>query len=153
MFTGGPYADSSKEPDLAMRVDNQHLPTLVIESGWSESLNRLREEARLWLVGGNATAVIVICWRSVASTDEVEGEVELYFLDEDGDSVLRQTEIVFPEPNPQQAQAQWIGLTRRLLYGSNVFPNQNPDDPIELGIDGLRRASTCALGFMGLVSA
>lgn len=80
-----------------MRVGNRPLPTLVIESGWSESLGRLREEARLWLVGGNATAVIVICWRSVANTDQVEGEVKLYVLDRNGNPDLQQTEIVFPE--------------------------------------------------------
>lgn len=153
MFAGGSYADSSKEPDLGMRVGNQPLPTLVIESGWSESLDRLREEARLWLVGGNATAVIVICWRSLENTDQIGGEVELYTLDGDGNSVLRQTEIVFPEPQLEQGRVQSIRLTRRMVLGSTISPDRDPDDPFDLRIDDLRLVAARALGFMDLVPA
>ncbi|KUL87070.1 hypothetical protein ZTR_05718 [Talaromyces verruculosus] len=140
LFAGGPYADSSKAPDLGMRVGNLPLPTLVIESGWSESLDRLREEARLWLAGGNATAVIVICWRSIANTDQVEGEVELYVLDGNGSPVLRQTEIVFPEPPPEQGRVQSIRLTRWMVLGSTISPDRDPDNLFDLRIDDLRWA-------------
>lgn len=153
MFDGGPYAESSKEPDLAVRANNQRLPTMVIESGWSESLDRLREEVKLWLISGNATAAIIICWRSVANTDQVEGEVELYTPDSNGNPVLRQTEAIFPEPPPQQARAQSIKLTRRLLFGSAVFPGRDPDDPFDLRLDELRRAAARALEFMDLIPA
>lgn len=76
---------------------NQHVPNLIIESGWSELLNRLREKARLWLVGGDATTVIAICWRSVAKADEVKGKVKLHVLDEDAATVQPQTDIGFSE--------------------------------------------------------
>ncbi|GAM37464.1 hypothetical protein TCE0_024r07405 [Talaromyces pinophilus] len=136
-----------------MRVGSQPLPTLVIESGWSESIDRLREEARLWLAGDNATAVIVVCWRSVANTDQVEGEVELYVLNGNGSPVLRQTEIVFPEPSPEQGRVQSIGLTRRMVLGSTISPDRDTDDPFDLRIDDLRWAAARALGFMDLVHA
>ncbi|KAF3402579.1 hypothetical protein DPV78_004754 [Talaromyces pinophilus] len=136
-----------------MRVGNQPLPTLVIESGWSESIDRLREEARLWLAGDNATAVIVVCWGSVANTDQVEGEVELYVLNGNGSPVLRQTEIVFPEPSPEQGRVQSIGLTRRMVLRSTISPDRDTDDPFDLRIDDLRWAAARALGFMDLIHA
>lgn len=122
---------------------------MVIESGWSESLDRLREEARLWLAGGNATTVIVICWRSVANTDQVEGEIEQYVLDGNGSPVLRQTDIVSLE-TPEQGHIQSIRLTRWMVLGSTISPDRDPDDPFDLRIDDLRWAAARALGFMDL---
>ncbi|KAJ9365593.1 hypothetical protein DTO280E4_562 [Paecilomyces variotii] len=56
----GRYAGSRKEPDLMLRYDSDPLPSFVIESGWSESLPRLRSDMRLWLVGGQPEVQIVI---------------------------------------------------------------------------------------------
>lgn len=45
-----------------------------------------------------------------------------------GKSVLPQTEVIYPEPPSQQARAQSIKLTRRMLLGSTVSPGRDPDD-------------------------
>jgi hypothetical protein len=47
-----PYGESTKQPDVAVRVRGSYWPTLVVESGWSEGYDDLVEDARLWLVGG-----------------------------------------------------------------------------------------------------
>lgn len=117
MFDDGPYVDSSKNPDLRMRVNDQRLPIMVIESGSFESLDRLREEAKLWILGGNATAVIIICCRHVGDADQVEGEVELHTPDSNGNPVLQQTEVVIPEASPRQVREQSPRMTRRMLLG------------------------------------
>ncbi|KKZ62667.1 hypothetical protein EMCG_00350 [[Emmonsia] crescens] len=49
----GPYSGSRKEPDCYILAKNLPLPRLVIETGWSESHNRLLDDMNTWLVGGN----------------------------------------------------------------------------------------------------
>lgn len=58
-FTGQ-YTGSRKDPDFILRYNSQPLPSFVIESGWSESLPRLRSDMRLWLFGGQPEVQIVI---------------------------------------------------------------------------------------------
>ena len=43
-FFFGPYSGSRKEPDFMVRVDNVRLPTIVMESGWSESWDNLMDD-------------------------------------------------------------------------------------------------------------
>lgn len=76
-----PYAGARKEPDLLIRPDNQPLPSIVIESGWSESYTRLMDDVSLWLVGGNGAvnAVLLLNWQTVESTNTVRGVVEVYY--------------------------------------------------------------------------
>jgi hypothetical protein len=55
----------SKEGDsvfkpLSMRPRETDWPTIVIESGWSESLTKLREDARRWLVNSRGDVKIVL---------------------------------------------------------------------------------------------
>lgn len=59
----GDYACSSKKlPDAYVRVgDDPTYPTVVAESGWSENLTDLIQDARLWLIGSELrTRVVVI---------------------------------------------------------------------------------------------
>ena len=78
----GPYAASRKEPDLLLRHDAQHLPSFVIESGWSESLPRLRSDMRLWLVGGQpeVQVVIVLGWSKLTGNpiERIKGIFEVW---------------------------------------------------------------------------
>src|SRR3984957_1507887 len=69
----------SKEGDSAfkpwsMRPHETDWPTIVIESGWSESLTRLREDARRWLENskGNVKIVLLISIDRRAGTMIIE---------------------------------------------------------------------------------
>lgn len=44
---GGNYASSRKEPDLCIKPVGMVLPTVVIESGWSESREQLYDDRDL----------------------------------------------------------------------------------------------------------
>jgi hypothetical protein len=85
-----------------MRPVNQRLPTLVMESGWSESFPRLLGDLNLWLVGGAGAvnATIILQWQIITGTNRVGGMAELYTLDVNGTPVMRQRELVFPAPPP-----------------------------------------------------
>ena len=154
-FISGPYSNARKEPDLLVRPDNQLLPSLVIESGWSESLSRLRQDMNLWLVGGQGQvrATIILKWQLVTNTNTVQGDVELYTLDRNGMPYLQQNLIIFPPPSAAQAAAQQLVLTRREIFGTYVFQGQNPNDQFTFSIDLLRQEATDALTLMNLVPA
>lgn len=95
-FVGGPYSGSRKEPDCYILPENLPLPRLVIETGWSESHSRLRDDdMNTWLVGGNGhvQAVILINWSKNTETNRVTGIAEIYELDTDGMPVMRQSEV------------------------------------------------------------
>ncbi|KAI9924864.1 hypothetical protein ASPWEDRAFT_172174 [Aspergillus wentii DTO 134E9] len=148
-----PYTGSRKEPDLFIRPGNQRLPSVVIESGWGESMPRLHDDMRLWLVGGNGVvkAVIIIEWHRVAA-DKVGGKVEVYTLDGDDAPILRQEEIIFPPPL-QREHIQRIALTRGMLFGDTIPQGRKPDDVLSLSLDDLRREARDALDLMRLCPA
>lgn len=58
----GDYAYSSQKlPDAYIQVcANPEFPTVVAEAGWSEDLEELIEDARLWIVGSNFRTRVVI---------------------------------------------------------------------------------------------
>lgn len=150
-----PYAPSRKEPDFLIRPDNQRLPSVVIESGWSESLPRIYDDMNLWLVGGSGSvkAALILKWHRIGNSNAVRGHAELYTLDANGIPVLGQEETIFPTPPPQQAQAQTIRLTRRILFGGTLPQGRNPNDLLTLRLERLRGAARDALSLMGLVPA
>ena len=65
--------DSSFKP-RSIRPLETDWPTIVIESGWSESLTKLREDARRWLVssGGDVKIVLLISIGRTARTMIIE---------------------------------------------------------------------------------
>lgn len=96
----GPYAGSSKQPDLAIVPLNPQLlgigmPSLAIESGWSESLPRLHRDMRQWLIGGGGAVqtVLLFKWYRL-SGGRVRGLAELYDLDSAGNERLLQEEVI-----------------------------------------------------------
>jgi hypothetical protein len=175
-FRHGPYTGSRQEPDCFIRSGlEQHMPTIVLMSAWSESRPQLLEDMKLWLVGGNGDvrAVIILIWESEFRhhhRQAVMGMAELYTLDTDttttsngdgdGDEnerlqpVLRQRERVFPAPpSAEQAQNQAFRLTRKTVLGSMVDPERDPDEVLPLSIEGLRKEARAALKLMGLEAA
>lgn len=153
-WIGGPYAGSRKEPDLGVQIDNLTYPTLVMETGWSESLTRLRADMNLWLVGSSDTNVVIILkWRRVANTVQVKGDLEVYRRDRNGIPFLQQSEVIFPAPPQALAQLQQVSLSRRELFGRGIFQGSNANDQFSLPLDELRTVATEALARMRLLPA
>lgn len=90
-FVGGPYGGSRKEPDLLVRSDAIQMPSIVMESGWSESITELQNDINLWLVGGGGDVrlVFILEWRLHNDNRHVSGTVEVYGLDSNGMPVRR----------------------------------------------------------------
>jgi hypothetical protein len=81
--------------DLFVRSSRDHLPSFVIETGWSESWGALQNDMNLLLVGGNGDvrAVAILKWDLNRRTSVVRGFVELYVRDRHGIPVQRQREV------------------------------------------------------------
>lgn len=73
---GDGYNTSRKEPDMCIRPVGMALPSIVLESGWSETRQQLYRDRDLWLHGGSGLVqlVIVIKWTSNA-TKRVKGDI------------------------------------------------------------------------------
>ncbi|KAJ5124464.1 uncharacterized protein N7515_008289 [Penicillium bovifimosum] len=157
-FRSGPYSCSRKEPDFFIRTNNDLLPSLVMESGWSESWNHLMDDMDLLLVGGDGaiSAVVILKWQLHPRTRLVSGFVDLYVRDRNGMPVRRQREDVFPIP-PQTPTSQRLNLTRREVFGRHLLPdptrNGPPNAMVYLEIDQLRLVATRALQRMSLLPA
>ncbi|KKZ61878.1 hypothetical protein EMCG_03668 [[Emmonsia] crescens] len=130
-----PYTFSSKEPDLAIRPDGVALPTVVVESGWSESLSRLREDMQLWLEGGTPLVqlVLLIKW-SRLSGNRVKGSLEVYGRNSAGIPMLLQTESIFPVLTTPAV----ISISRSQLFGSTIFAGRNSTDTHQLSVTRLQ---------------
>ncbi|KAF4294184.1 hypothetical protein CNMCM8686_004132 [Aspergillus fumigatus] len=101
-FPDGQFAGLQKAPNVAINVPNAIMPIIVVESGWSGSLDRLREDADEWLVGGNGAvqAAVIINWTANRTTRRIRGVVELYTLDKSGMPRLQQRESARPGADP-----------------------------------------------------
>ena len=92
-----PYTGARKEPDFFIRADTTRLPSLFIESGWSESKTEFLNDTNLWLVGGAGAVefVPILQWTRIGKTNCVSGDVELYSLDRNGIPIFQQREVLF----------------------------------------------------------
>jgi hypothetical protein len=92
---GPPYTLSSKEPGRCVCPVGLYLPTVVIESGWSESRPRLHNDVNLWLKGGAGAIKIVLLFKwSKSTSGQVRGHVKVHNLDPAGNVNLLQTEVI-----------------------------------------------------------
>ncbi|KAF4275905.1 hypothetical protein CNMCM8812_007699 [Aspergillus fumigatus] len=150
-FPDGQFAGLQKAPNVAINVPNAIMPIIVVESGWSGSLDRLREDADEWLVGGNGAvqAAVIINWTANRTTRRIRGVVELYTLDKSGMPRLQQREQIFPVPPGIQPGNQTITLTRRMIFGQSARPGADPGDILPLGIDRLRTIAQIGMEKMG----
>ncbi|KAJ9249265.1 hypothetical protein DTO027B5_8240 [Paecilomyces variotii] len=150
-FTGflGQYTSSRKEPDAHIIPLSLDMPTVVVESGWSESRAQLQRDRDLWLIGGRVNVVIVIKWVK-NSSNEVAGDIAVFDLDSQGAVRCLQQQIIFPEPPPSIADAQQIRLTRGQIFGSSLPPGQNAAQILPLELSELRYQARASLRRMGL---
>ncbi|KKZ59940.1 hypothetical protein EMCG_05231 [[Emmonsia] crescens] len=148
----GPYAFSSKEPDLAILPNAQPLPTIVVESCWSESDPKLQQDVQLWLEGGAPTVQLVMLleW-SKSSATQVKGRIEVHGRNSAGTIGLLQAENIFPisSESPQPT----IAVTRGQLFGSAVFAGRNTFDSYPLSIANLRQLAAPLIQNMGYTPA
>ncbi|GFF82790.1 hypothetical protein IFM61606_02540 [Aspergillus udagawae] len=149
-FRSGPYSGSWKEPDFFFRAEHDYLPTLAVESGWSESKEQLHKGMGLLLVGGNGSTnvVIIVQWTRLQGA-RVSGTVELFVRDSNGMPTLQQSETIFPRP----ATPNDLWIRRRDLFGPALVPGRNGNDMLYFNVEKLRDYATRALGFMDLVPA
>ncbi|PGG94948.1 hypothetical protein AJ79_10348 [Helicocarpus griseus UAMH5409] len=147
-----PYEASSKDPDACIIQDAQRLPTIVVETGWSESWPKLDDDKDLWLIGGAPIVqrVFLIRW-SKLSGNRVKGEIHVYGRDGAGNPVLLQTELIFPVPSNGLKQA--IPISRSQLFGPSVFTGRDPTDIFNLLVTSLRVKADPFIRIMGFVPA
>lgn len=88
-FTGL-YQGSEKEPDLFLRPDSSTFPTVVIESGWSESFPYLRRDKDLWMQGCPTVNVVILLKWSELSGKRVKGTAEIWTRDAAGNLQSRE---------------------------------------------------------------
>ncbi|QKX64761.1 uncharacterized protein TRUGW13939_11937 [Talaromyces rugulosus] len=135
-FTGQ-YQASHKEPDYTIKPLHAILPTVVFETGWSESAARLREDMRLWLVGGRPAVQLVFLIKFKRSSNGRVGcFIEQFELDSNGDIRLIQAETVFPAP--ANAAQQTMAITKRQIWGAHLPAGQNPDASFDMSVDIFR---------------
>ncbi|OJD16585.1 hypothetical protein AJ78_03276 [Emergomyces pasteurianus Ep9510] len=129
-----PYTSSLKQPDSFFQVQGQYLPTIVAESGWSETTAKLHRDMRLWLIGGANQVQLVLLpkWTKHANR-RVSGVIQLWALNQMGNEALLQTAVIYP-PSANQV----IQITRKQLFGSLVHPGRNPND-VQVGTGLLQR--------------
>lgn len=72
-----------KLPDASIQINGYDFPSVVCESGWSEKMEDLKSDAKLWLLQteGQTVAVIVVAFneevfRDIDETDLVAGVTE-----------------------------------------------------------------------------
>ena len=82
----------------------------------------------LWLIGGNGTVktTIIPKRQTTTNTNRIRGTAGFYTLDTNGIPIMRRQEPIFPLPLQQQTRTQEIELTRRMLFGTTIFPERNP---------------------------
>lgn len=77
-------------------VEDENMPTLVFESGFSESHPRLDDDVPLWITGGAPTVqlVFLLKWNKMASLARIEGVINIYGKDENGYPVLLLSQVI-----------------------------------------------------------
>jgi hypothetical protein len=112
-----PSGTPRKEPDWAMktrivRPNSEDFPTIVVETGFSESLARLRNDARLWFSISNNAIQIVILIAIKAARREIIFEMWTVAAVPAGRRTTRHT----PAQVPQPAQSITISETAPNTY-------------------------------------
>ncbi|KKZ68031.1 hypothetical protein EMCG_06241 [[Emmonsia] crescens] len=109
-----------KELNLRVGTSTLSLPTVVVETGWSESWPRLDADKDLWLVGGaSVELVLLIRWTKITG-GRVKGDLYVHGKNPAGKVVLLQTESIFPAPTGNVNQV--VPISRRRLFGTCIFP-------------------------------
>lgn len=89
-----PYTSTRKEPDACVLPEGMPKPTLVVESGWSESRADLHRDRNVWLTGAATTTEVVLILKWSRSTSKkMKGDIEVWARDTTGAPILLQQEV------------------------------------------------------------
>lgn len=93
-----PFPNSQKEPDIYIRPynsDSKFLPPIAFEVGWSVPAQKLEDDVRILLEGGNGhiRAVIVVDWCLQNDGLTVTGKVDLWRRGSDGQPIHKKSEV------------------------------------------------------------
>ncbi|PGH37132.1 hypothetical protein GX50_00116 [[Emmonsia] crescens] len=150
-FTGV-YQGSHKEPDFFFRADTNSFPSVVIESGWSESLPYLRADKDLWMNGSILVQLVILLKWSKISGGRVKGSAEIWRRNGAGNLVATEMAI-FPVPDPP-APNERIEFTKGQLFGTAAIGSQDSGTVLYLEISRLREiAEETLVNKMGLMPA
>ncbi|KAI9040822.1 uncharacterized protein KD926_007630 [Aspergillus affinis] len=153
------YAGSIQEPDYAIHPNTMCQPSVVVESAWSESRERMMEDMNLWLRGVGAgprvQVVILLTWTLVGHGDKdysefAKGEVDFYVRDGQ-DVPVRQQQVQLWPTNKQQQEGQRLEISRRVLFGPKAFPGRDLEEMVDLHVELLREISDLGMFNIGLV--
>ncbi|KAE8380910.1 hypothetical protein BDV26DRAFT_115638 [Aspergillus bertholletiae] len=151
-FTGK-YTHSSKEPDLFLRPDTNHLPLIVVESGWSESWPRLHADKDLWLYGSTEVNMVVLLKWSKLSRNRGKGNLEVWTRNPAGGLTMHKKSI-FPEPIPALDRGtDVLQFTKLDLFGQQMIAGQDPNAVLPLDLFHLRNFARERMLAMGLTPA
>ncbi|EFQ99778.1 hypothetical protein MGYG_02791 [Nannizzia gypsea CBS 118893] len=131
--------------------ESQSLPSLVIETGWSESWPKLGRDKDLWLQGGfpEVQLVLLIKWSKISS-NRVKGTIEIHGRN-GGVTQLLQTEAIFPVPTNSTTQS--IPISREQFLGQNVSAGGNATQVYQLSMDRFRELAEESIRSKGLTPA
>ncbi|KAE8306439.1 hypothetical protein BDV41DRAFT_569939 [Aspergillus transmontanensis] len=140
-FTGQ-YAHSSKEPDLFLRPATYSLPSIVVESGWSECWPRLHADKDLWMYGSTTVNVVVLLKWSKYVGNRCKG------------GLIMCEKPIFPEPVPApDPGTDVIQFTKLDLFGQHMVAGQDPNTVLALDLSDLRDFARERMQLMGLTPA
>ncbi|KAB8276087.1 hypothetical protein BDV30DRAFT_246761 [Aspergillus minisclerotigenes] len=134
-FTGK-YTHSSKDPDLFLCPATDDLPSIVVESGFSESWPRLHADKDLWMYGSTTVNVVILLKWSKCVRNRCKGKP------------------IFPRPVPApDADTDVVQFTKLDLFGKHMVAGQNPMTVLSLGLSELRDHARHRMSLMGLTPA
>ncbi|EZF35207.1 hypothetical protein H101_01260 [Trichophyton interdigitale H6] len=135
----GRYANSFKEPDTCLLPSGQSFPSIVIETGWTDSWPKLSRDKDLWLQGGcpEVLLVFLIKWSKITN-DRVKGIIEVHQRDGGGTKLL---------------QTESILISRQHFLGSNLQAGGNAAQIYEMSMDRFRVKAEGFIRSKGLTPA
>ncbi|RPA89429.1 hypothetical protein L873DRAFT_1822871 [Choiromyces venosus 120613-1] len=136
----GAFADSSKTLDLAyspcINGIRRAFPTVVLESGWSESQAQLLCDRQLWQAGSAGAVKIVILFKMFAPNMHDRIKATLTFCRYVAGRVLVISSYpIFPLP-VQPKSDPWITIDE--LFGGRTPNGRNPETQLPLSMERLR---------------
>ncbi|KAG0128413.1 hypothetical protein HOY82DRAFT_621732 [Tuber indicum] len=147
----GDYVGRAKEPDLAFIPRTgpgwahcAAFPSVVLETGYSESASSLSEDAILWREGSSYAVKVVILVKFQRHHDQDPVSVALTighaFPSTNGETTLFQDYHIFPIP---QLRFEDPSISLDEFYAGHCPPTMDPETEIPLNLATLR--STAAV--------
>ncbi|CUS13271.1 unnamed protein product [Tuber aestivum] len=151
----GPFAGSSKTPDLAyspcINGIRRAFATVVLESGWTESEAQLLRDLQLWQEGTAGAVKIIILFKLSRSREQNRVKATLLFSRYvAGGAPVMSLYSIFPSPS-QPYPDPWITVDE--LFGGMAPGGLNPGVQLPLSLERLRVRVEAEMRQQGFVPA